>query len=159
MLLALSKCLFKWMKWINRIISKSVHAISKILLIFGLFMFLACLECISRNGLPFGHSDWDPSTLFQIFSWFGEVLIKNYFVTDAFPASNVWRNPRLNLKYLAPSPQVQFRLVALMKILMAFRFWPKVIAKPAAKRKILSWMLMRKSHVKIWMIAGQFSAY
>ena len=87
-----------------------------------------------------------------------EVLIKNYFVTDVFPPSNVWVNPRLNLKYLAPSPQVQFMLVVLMKTLMAFRFWPKVIAKPAAKRKILFLMLMRKSHVKIWTIAGQFSA-
>ena len=46
----------------NRIISKSVHAISKIILILGSYKFLACLECISRNGLSFFHSDWDPSS-------------------------------------------------------------------------------------------------
>ena len=48
MLLAPSKCLFKW---INTIISKSIHVISKILFILESYKFLACLECISRNGL------------------------------------------------------------------------------------------------------------
>ena len=39
-------------KWINRIIAKRIHSI-----ILELCKFLACLECISRNGLCFGHSD------------------------------------------------------------------------------------------------------
>jgi hypothetical protein len=25
---------------------------------------LGCLECISRNGLSFGHSDWHPSSVY-----------------------------------------------------------------------------------------------
>ena len=56
MFFAPSKCLFKWINWI---ISKTVHAISKIIFILGSWKFLACLECLSRNGLSFGHSDWD----------------------------------------------------------------------------------------------------
>ena len=47
-----------------RIISKSIHAISKILFILGLYKFLACLERISRNGLSFGHSGWHPSSVY-----------------------------------------------------------------------------------------------
>ena len=61
-LLAPSKCLFKWIK-VDSIIEKSVHAISKILFILELHKFLACLECISRNGLCFGHSDLHPSSV------------------------------------------------------------------------------------------------
>ena len=59
-----SKCLFKWIK---RIISKSVHAISKILFILGSYKFLACLECISKNGLSFGYSNWHPSNV--VLNW------------------------------------------------------------------------------------------
>ena len=58
-----SKCFNKWMNWINWIISKTIQAISKILLILGLQTFLACLECVSRNGLSFVHSDWDIITV------------------------------------------------------------------------------------------------
>ena len=60
MVLAPSKCLFMWIK---RVISKSIHAISKIIFILGLYKFVACLECISRNGLSFGHSEWDPRSV------------------------------------------------------------------------------------------------
>ena len=48
----------------NRIISISVHAISKIpFFVLESYKFQACLECISRNGLSFGHSEWHTSTL------------------------------------------------------------------------------------------------
>ena len=50
-------------KRINGNISKKLHAIWKILFILGSYEFLACLECISRNGLSFGHSDWDISSV------------------------------------------------------------------------------------------------
>ena len=50
-------------KRINGNISKKLHAIWKILFILGSYEFLACLECISRNGLSFGHSDWHPSSV------------------------------------------------------------------------------------------------
>ena len=46
-------------KRINGNISKKLHTIWKILFILGSYEFLVCLECISRNGLSFGHSDWD----------------------------------------------------------------------------------------------------
>ena len=48
---------------INGNISKKFHAIWKILFILGSYEFLACLECISRNGLYFGHLDWDLSSV------------------------------------------------------------------------------------------------
>ena len=51
-------------KRINGNISKKLHAIWKILFILGSYEFLACLECISINGLSFGHSDWDPTSVF-----------------------------------------------------------------------------------------------
>ena len=38
-----------------------MHLISKIIFILETYKFLACPECISRNGLTFGHLDWDPS--------------------------------------------------------------------------------------------------
>jgi hypothetical protein len=50
-------------KRINGNISKKLHEIWKILFILGSYEFLACLECISRNGLSFGHSDWDISSV------------------------------------------------------------------------------------------------
>ena len=50
----------------NMIISKSVHAISKILFILELYKFLACLECISRNSVSFGHSDLHPSSVYRV---------------------------------------------------------------------------------------------
>ena len=42
------------------IISNSVHTI---LFILELYKFLVFLECISINGLSFGHSDCDPSSV------------------------------------------------------------------------------------------------
>ena len=74
MLVTPSKCLFKW---INRIISKSVHMISKIIFILGLYKFLACLECISRNGLSFGHSYWHPSSVIDV-PFLHSMLCKNW---------------------------------------------------------------------------------
>jgi hypothetical protein len=48
-------------KWINRIISKRAHAISKILFILESYKFLAYLECIRSYAWSKGHSDLDPS--------------------------------------------------------------------------------------------------
>ena len=59
-LLALSMCLFRW---INRIISKRAHAISKIIFILGSKKFLACLERVISYTWSFSHSDPDPSSV------------------------------------------------------------------------------------------------
>jgi hypothetical protein len=53
-------------KRINGNISKNLHAIWKILFNLRSYEFLACLECISRNGLSFGHSDWDISRVMEV---------------------------------------------------------------------------------------------
>ena len=49
--------------WMNRIILKSVHAISKHISNLWSYAFLACLEWVSRNGMSIGHLDWDPSSV------------------------------------------------------------------------------------------------
>ena len=61
--LALSMCLFKWIKVINGIISKSAHAILRILFILGLYNFLAYLECVISYAWSKGHSDPDLSSV------------------------------------------------------------------------------------------------
>ena len=70
-LLAPSKCLFKWIKVDKRHYFKKcpLHPISKILFILELYKFLACLECISRNGLSFGHSEWHTSSVLWDTLW------------------------------------------------------------------------------------------
>ena len=52
-LLAPSMCLFRW---INRIISKRAHTISKILFILGSKKFLACLKLVRSYAWSFSHS-------------------------------------------------------------------------------------------------------
>ena len=58
-----SMCLFRW---INRIISKRAHAISKIVFILGLKKFLACLERVRGYAWSFSHSDPDPSSVIYV---------------------------------------------------------------------------------------------
>ena len=58
-----SKCWFKWIKWINRIISKSARAISNFQFILGSYKFLAYLACIRSYAWSFGHSDPDLSSV------------------------------------------------------------------------------------------------
>ena len=52
-------------KWINRIISKSACAISKILFILGSYKFLAYLECIRSYAWSLGYSEPDLSSVIQ----------------------------------------------------------------------------------------------
>ena len=56
-------CLFMWIKWINRIISKLANAISKFLFLLGSYKFLAYLECIRSYAWSFGHSDLNLSSV------------------------------------------------------------------------------------------------
>ena len=86
MLLAPSKCLFKW---INMIISKSIHGISKIIFILRPYKFLACLECISRNGLSFAHLDWDPSSVYCMLSSIINVIFKVNLILSGMASDKV----------------------------------------------------------------------
>ena len=47
--------------------SQSEWPKDQILFILGWYKFLVCLECISKNGLSFGHSDWRPSSVISQF--------------------------------------------------------------------------------------------
>ena len=68
-ILAIFQNFQKLPNWINRIISKSARAISKILFILGLYNFLAYLECV--RSWSKGHSDPDLSSMHGIyFNWF-----------------------------------------------------------------------------------------
>ena len=64
----------------NRILSKSVHPISKILFILGSYNFLAYLECIRSYALSKGHSDPDLSSVKR-----GSHSISNYIYIKEFP--------------------------------------------------------------------------
>ena len=59
-----------FLKWINRIISKRAHRISKIIFILRWNKFLAFLECVRSYAWSFGHSAPDPSSVFDYIFFF-----------------------------------------------------------------------------------------